>query len=334
VTPFWIYAAILSAVAVGILLFPLWSQRRRSGRWSVLGLASCFAVVPISVLVYKQVSTWEPQVEQRATEGARLVSELAARLEQEPDDVDGWLLLARSYMVLGQYDKGRDAYREAWNRTPQPDNELKVAYAEAQILSDRAALGGDAGRLVEEVLAAEPGNQKALWYGGLVALELGRADLVKTRWARLLETEVPDEIAAMVRQQLVALGEAPPASPLGSAAPAAPSGPSVQLDVSLAEGRSAPPNACLFIFARPAGNAPPVAAIRGAASALPRQFTLSDANAMIQGRSLADFEELRLVARVSASCQPTEQPGDQYAETVFRPKEGGTLALVIDEVVQ
>ena len=50
------------------------------------------------------------------------------------------LPLARSYMVLGQYDKGQDSYREAWKRTPEPDNELKVAYAESQILSDRAAL--------------------------------------------------------------------------------------------------------------------------------------------------------------------------------------------------
>jgi cytochrome c-type biogenesis protein CcmH len=336
VTSFWIYAAILSAVAVGVLLLPLWSQHRRSGRWSVLGLVACFAVVPISVLVYKQVSTWDPQVEQRATEGARLVAELAARLQREPDDVEGWLLLARSYMVLGQYDEGRAAYREAWNRTAEPDNELKVAYAEAQILSDRAALAGDAGRIVEEVLAVEPGNAKALWYGGLVALELGREDLVKTRWARLLELDPPDEIAAMLRQQLAALGEAGAGAGAssGSGAAVAPSGPTVQLDVSLAEGRSAPPNASLFVFASAAGSGPPIAAIRGSASALPGQFTLSDANAMIPGRSLADFEELTLVARVSASGQPTAQPGDLEGRTVFRPKQGGTVALVIDQVVQ
>jgi cytochrome c-type biogenesis protein CcmH len=334
VTSFWIYAAILSAVAVGVLLLPLWSQRRRSGRWSVLGLVSCFAVVPISVLVYQQVSTWDPQVVQRATEGARLVGELAARLQREPDDVEGWLLLARSYMVLGQYDEGRAAYREAWTRTPNPDNELKVAYAEAQILSDRAALAGDAGRIVEEVLAVEPGNAKALWYGGLVALELGREDLVKTRWARLLELDPPDEIAAMLRQQLAALGEAPAGASSGSSATVAPSGPTVQLEVSLAEGHSAPPNASLFIFASAPGGGPPLAAIRGSASALPGQFTLSDANAMIAGRSLADFEELTLVARVSASGQPQAQPGDLEGRSVFRPKEGGTVALVIDQVVQ
>ena len=108
-------------------------------------------------------------------------------------------------------------------------------------MSDRAALGGDAGRIVEEVLAVEPGNAKALWYGGLVALELGREDLVKTRWARLLELNPPDEIAAMLRQQLAALGQAPAAGSSGGGATVAPSGPTVQLDVSLgAKGARAP----------------------------------------------------------------------------------------------
>jgi len=338
VTSFWIYAAILCSVAVGILVLPLWGQRRRSGRWSVLGLVSCFAIAPVAVLLYKHVSTWDPQTQQRASEGARLVSELAARLQREPDDVQGWLLLARSYMVLGQYDAGREAYREAWIRTPDPDNELKVAFAESQILSDRAALGGEAGRLVDEVLVVEPGNPKALWYGGLAALEQGRADLVKARWSRLLELNPPDEIAAMLRQQLTALGESPPGAPPGASgageAPE-PSGLKVQLNVSLGAGRSVPPNTSLFILARAPGGGPPVAVIRERASALPGQFTLSDANSMIPGRSLGDFDELTLVARLSASGQPNPQPGDLEAQALFRPKDGGgTVALVIDQVVQ
>jgi cytochrome c-type biogenesis protein CcmH len=335
VTTFWVYAALLCVAAVALLVLPLWKQRRNSGRWSVLGLAASFAVVPIAVLVYQQITTWDPQTQLRAEESARLVQQLAERLEKTPDDVEGWKLLARTYMTIGDYPKGRDAYARIWARTPNPDTELKVAYAEAQILSDRNALGGDAGRLIEEVLTTEPGNPKALWYGGLVALEEGREDLVKARWSELLELNPPEEIAAMLRQQLAALGAEPATGgPLAGGAPAAPSGPTVQLAVSLAEGKVAPPNASLFIFARAPGGGPPVAALRGSASALPGQFTLSDANAMIPGRSLGDFEELTLVARVSASGQPTEQPGDLVAQAVVRPQEGGTVALVIDQVVQ
>jgi cytochrome c-type biogenesis protein CcmH len=233
------------------------------------------------------------------------------------------------------------ACREAWNRTPQPGAELKLEYGEAQILSDRSSLGGDAGRLIEEVLAAEPTNPKALWYGGLVAFEQGREDDVKSRWSRLLAMNPPPEIAKMLRTQLAALGAAPEAGSSASTGPSGQrpsSGPTVQLDVSLAGGLSIeqlPPGAALFILARAPGGGPPLAVIRKPPSAVPGHFTLSDANSMIAGRSIGDFEEITLVARLSKSGQPQEQPGDWYAQTSYRPKEGnGTVALVIDQVVQ
>jgi len=342
VTTLYIVAALLCALAIGILLWPLLRQRRVSGRWSVLGVAVTFAIVPVAFALYVYVSTWDPEGQQRASEGQRLVDELASRLERTPEDVTGWVLLCRSYVALGDYDRAARACREAWSRTPQPDDDLKLTFAEAQILSDRSSLGGDAGRLVEEVLASQPANPKALWYGGLAAFEQGREDDVKARWSRLLAMNPPPEIAKMLRTQLAALGAAPAeGSVAGAGGPSSerpPSGPTVQLDVSLAGGLSIqqlPPSAALFILARAPGGGPPLAVIRKPPSAVPGQFTLSDANSMIPGRSLADFEEVTLIARLSKTGQPQEQPGDWYAQTSYRPKEGsGTVALVIDQVVQ
>ena len=74
--------------------------------------------------------------------------------------------------------------------------------------------------------------------------------------------------------------------------------------------------------------------IRRPASALPGEFSLSDADSMIQGRSLAAYPEITVVARLSASGQPTAQPGDWFAEAVVRPSDAPTVALVIDQVVQ
>jgi cytochrome c-type biogenesis protein CcmH len=198
-------------------------------------------------------------------------------------------------------------------------------------------LTGDAGRLVEEVLAAQPGNPKALWYGGLVALELGQQDAARSRWTSLLALNLPEEVAEVVRMQLAALGGAMSRAPAsGQASPTA-SGPAITLNITLGAGRSVAElgaNAQLFIFARAPEGGPPLAVIRQPAAAVPGEFTLSDANSMIQGRSLSNYDELTVVARLSASGQPTEQPGDWFAQTVFRPKEGGAVALVIDQVVQ
>lgn len=334
-TTFWTFAALLCGAAVAFLLFPLWRQRRVHGRWSALGLVAAFAMVPLAFLVYAQLTTWDPDVQRRAEEGERIVAQLAERMKRTPDDVDGWLLLGRSYMALGRHAEGRDAYREAWVRTPVKDDDLKVAYAEAQVLADRSALSGDAGRLFEDVLRSNPNDVKALWYGGLVAIEGGRETDLVARWSRLLDLDVPPDLKSFIQSQLVALDV-----PVGGSTPAAGeavSGPTIKLSVTLGAGRSVEqlgPNAALFIFASAPGGGPPLAAIRQPASAVPGEFTLSDANSMIPGRSLGAYDELTLTARLSQSGQPGEQPGDWKAQTVVRPKEGATVALVIDQVVQ
>ena len=345
-TQFWWIAALLCAVAVGVLVLPLWRIKHRGGHWPpvAIGIAVAIAIVPAALVLYRHVSNWDPAVAERTDQGARLVAELAARLESKPDDFEGWRLLANSYMALGRYDEGRSAYQQVWRRTRQPDNELKVAYAESQILTDRGTLTGEAGKLIEEVLAAEPRNPKALWYGGLVALELGREDLVRVRWTSLLAMNPPERVAELVRAQLAAVGGSAPGigaaqagGPQGGAPVAEATGPTIKLNVTLGAGRSAQqlgPNAQLFIFARAPEGGPPLAAVRRPASAVPGEFTLSAANSMIPGRTIANYPEVTVVARLSASGQPTEQPGDWFAQAVVRPAEGAAVALVIDQVVQ
>jgi cytochrome c-type biogenesis protein CcmH len=315
-----------------ILLVPLWRYRKGGGAWWLSGVASSILTAPLALAAYFYVSNWDPAVAERAAQSDEIVARLAERLESTPDDVEGWLLLARSYMTLGRYPQARAAYYQAWIRTPTPDDDLKLSYAEAQILADRSALTGEAGRFVEEVLAARPGDQRALWYGGLVALESGRNDAVRNRWGALLASNPPPEIAEVLRAQLASLGAAS-----GDDANAAVAGPTIRLDVSLGPGRSVDqlaPAAQLFIFARAPEGGPPLAVIRRPASEVPGQFMLSDANSMIQGRSLANFERLTVVARLSASGQPTEQPGDWFAQAEVDPKATEAVALVIDQVVQ
>ena len=330
---FWTVAALFCGVAILILLVPVWLHKKRGGRWSVAGIAASLVIAPLAIVLYSLVTNWNPELAERVNQENALLEQLEQHLQSNPNDLRGWQLLATSYMQLGRYDEGRAAYQRLWALTPQPDDDLKIAYAESQILADRSSLTGDAGRLIEQVLASRPNDPKALWYGGHVALQLGRDDDVRARWSRLLTMNIPEEVARVVQVQLAELGAAGT-----QASEPAPVGPEIKLSVTLGDGRSLTalaPTAQLFVMAlAPEGTGPPLAVIRRPPSAVPGEFSLSDANAMIQGRSLAAYPEVKVVARLSNSGQPVAQPGDWFAEAVVRPSAGEPVALVIDQVVQ
>jgi len=334
VTSFWIGAGALTALALAFLLVPLWRERRASGQWSYAGLAAALMLVPIAFGLYASVRTWQPELLAQGSEEAALVARLAEHMAENPDDVNGWRLLGRSYISLGDYSRARRAFDEAWRRTQDPDNELKLALAEAYVLEDQTTIAGPVGELIDEVLAEEPNNPKALWYGGQRALGLGDNDAARVRLTRLLGLGiVPDDLAQIIRAQLAQL----PAGEGGARDSAVGGGPEIAIAVRLddsvsTEGLGA--DAALFIFARAPGGGPPVAAVRAPASAVPGEFVLSDRDAMLPGRSLADFPELSLVARLSATGQPIEAAGDLYGERVYRSSDGTSVELVIDKVVQ
>ena len=173
-------------------------------------------------------------------------------MREQPDDVDGWRLLGQSYVSIGMYPEGLQAFREAWTRTPDPDTGLKMAIAEALAYIDPTTLVGEAGQLISEVLAVEPRNEKALWWGGVAALHAGAPELVRQRWSALLEIGVPESVEAVIREQLAALGPgtgAPPtlAETLPEAAAAADGEFALTLQISLGEGLAKSdfgPNAC------------------------------------------------------------------------------------------
>ena len=120
-----------------------------------------------------------------------MVEGLAARLEEDPDDLEGWHRLARSYAVLGEPAKAADALRRAAALAPD-DLETLRAYARA--------LSGDAGpeppppaaaAVYARILALDPDDQPALWFVGLAAAERGDPATARTHWQRLLALLVP-----------------------------------------------------------------------------------------------------------------------------------------------
>jgi cytochrome c-type biogenesis protein CcmH len=334
---FWLGALSLLIAALGFVLAPAIIRQGTLKRAPKTNLAVAALLVPFTLALYSHVTTWsaDPSANTELPAVADMVQGLAERLATNPNDPDGWRLLGQSYLALGRFVDARDALRQAWQRTPMPDDELRVARGEAEALADRESLRGEAGALFDEVLRHDPTNQKALWYGGLAALMTEKPTLARERWSALLELGPPEQVAQVLREQVQALGgTVESVADAAAAEPAEESG--VRLLISVAEDLDTGDlgDASLFIFARSPDGGPPIAVQRRAASELPGDFRLSDANSMT-GQSLANFETIAIVARISRSGQPTEQPGDLYGRIDFRPGQDlETQPLLIDQVVQ
>jgi cytochrome c-type biogenesis protein CcmH len=320
-------AAVLGAVAVAVLLIPSWLHRRKNGQWCRTCVVSAVLIVPAAAFLYGQVTTWNPAEAARASEAVRIVELLASRMQENPDDVRGWRLLGNSYMQMGQYVQARAAFAEAWQRTPLPDNALKVELAESQVFAEAQGLTGRAIRLFEEVLISEPTNQKALWYAALAAEQLGNTYVARRNLSKLLEQTLPSDIRSTVERKLAAL---PPDTLDAARASDVVLTAEIELASQLAS-YDIGPQAMLFLIARAASDGPPVAVVRHPASAIPGEFTLSNANSMA-GQLLTDYETLRLIARVSLTGQAEATKGDLQGEVMINTN-AGRVALVVDSIV-
>lgn len=94
-----------------------------------------------------------------------LASRLAERLAQSPDDIKGWLLLARTYKTLQNYQGAAKAYRRALRIDNRPG--ISVDYAEVLMLLADGAVTAEGREIFRRVRASDPFNPKARYYLGM-----------------------------------------------------------------------------------------------------------------------------------------------------------------------
>ena len=332
---FIVLAVLLSLGAAALLLFPLLRRREGSGAPALVTAAICFIAIGAgSALLYPAWSSWSWKAPPPGSDAENMVGRLARRLESEPEDLDGWLMLGRSYAQMGQYPLSIKAYRRADRLAKGGNAEALSGLGESLILAEQSDLKGEAGKLFERALEADPNSIRALFYGAMTASERGDTEVARTRFERLLSGNPPPEVRNLIERQLQALGVE--AQQRGAATPAAAAGtPSLKLRVTLAPGiaASARSGAPLFVSVRPVGQGgPPLAAKRLAAS-FPQEVELGAADSMIAGRTLTPGQDVEITARVANGGTATPSKGDPVG--TVRHKVGGSdaqLALTIDSL--
>nr|VFJ92831.1 MAG: cytochrome c-type biogenesis protein CcmH [Candidatus Kentron sp. LFY] len=118
-----------------------------------------------------------PEVGHRSVDGSpkqpsveEMVARLASRLREAPDDPEGWLMLGRSYVMLGRLEEARASLAEAFQRWPN-NPEILVSYAKLLARDNDGGLEGRPFDLIESALRIDPDYPPALWLAGIAAYQ-------------------------------------------------------------------------------------------------------------------------------------------------------------------
>jgi cytochrome c-type biogenesis protein CcmH len=351
---FVVIAAVMAAIAAGVVALPL----LRHGQSRVLGALVAVIVCGMAAGLYPLWSNWNwhaPAPLQTAADpdAAAMVAKLEKHLQEEPNDVTGWSMLGRSYLVLERLDDAIVAYEHA-HQLDGKSADADLGLGEAMSVRAGGNITPPAAQLFEEALALAPGNPKALLYGGFAAAVRGDRPLARARWQALKDLHPPPQIEQMLDARIAELGPPEGGSAAGGMPGAAPAGTSASPAGTNTLARDLGPaevtvnigiaptlksrlvsEASLFVFARePGSRGPPLAAKRLTSAAIGSQVHLSPSDSMLPGRVLVSGQRVSITARVSFNGQPVPSAGDLYGELSYDVGRDGVRNLVIDRVAE
>lgn len=317
---------------------------RRLPRTAIgLGLSLPAAAVAL-YFVLGTPAALDPAAQQGAmpsqAEVEQMVTTLAAKLEKNPENLQGWAMLGRSYKVMGRLEEAGKAFDKA-GAVMESEPELMLEVAELSAELNQGKVEGRGAALLKKVLQSQPDNPQALVLAGTDAYFRQDYPAALRHWERVLAQVPPDSedarnLGAGIEKVRSLMGQgapaaAPAAKPTATGKAAAVSG---RVSLSPALKDKASPDDVVFIFARPAnGPRMPLAVLRIRVADLPRDFTLDDSMAMSPDAKLSSASELRIEARISKAGDAIAKPGDLSGE-VSPVKPGATgLKVVIDKIL-
>jgi cytochrome c-type biogenesis protein CcmH len=322
-----------------------------AGLYAMLG--SPAAVLPVAVQAQRATADME-----------QLAAKLAQKMEQNPDNPEGWAMLARSYKSLGRWDDAERAYARIG---PQLEQSAELLAEVAELLVQKNN-GFDARsrELVQKALRLEPDNMLALFLGGGEAFDAGRYPAAVEYWGRLLPRLEPGSEDAQMVESSIAMarersgdgkkaaagagvqpgnaiprddahrGVTKPGTDKGTDKTAAQaSGKSVggRVELAAALKGKAGLDDVVFIFARAVdGPRMPLAALRARASDLPLDFVLDDSHAVMPGSNLSSAQQVRIEVRVSKSGQAAPGKGDLTGKSAAVKPGARGLLIVVDQI--
>ena len=267
----------------------------------------------------------EQTTEQQAADwNAELIAAIAERVQQRPDNIYYWAMLAQSSIAKGDILAASKYFASAIEVEPG-DSFLLAQYAEALFLVDGSRFTDRVITALDQAFAADSNNQTVLGLKGIQAFENREFKLAITYWEgarRGMDPTSPTWQAlqsGIERVNLVIAALAELDNPLiddkdAQQTSSTEAVTTVKIAISISPDVPFSQDQLVFVAAvRETGPPMPLAARKLRAGDLPISITLSDKDALMAGQNLSSVSRIRLVARLSASGSATPQPGDWEA---------------------
>ncbi len=262
-----------------------------------------------------------------------VLESLISRLSNNPGDIEGWVMLGRTYTSMERYAEASNTYAKLVELVPN-NPQILSDYARALAMRNQGTLAGKPTELLYEALKIDPQYPPALALAGHAEFEQERYAQASGHWEKLLTAIPPDSpLAKSVRDsiaeaKLLASGEKekPPEQHVVATEPvenniqpvkndiadkSSATSVSGQVSIKSELASKSAPNDTLFIYARAkTGPKMPLAILRLKVSDLPATFTLTDDMAMTPTMKMSSFPEVIIEARISKSGQAVPASGD------------------------
>ena len=198
-------------IALGVLVITwsfasLFKKSPDQNKTILILICSVALVSGFYLLTYQSVSNYQEAKIEEESQRDKVLEALVQYVESNPSDAQAIKVIAEYNLELGDYDEAYRYYQQAYLANDSNDISIIIGLVESTLLSRPEVLIYDLNGLINQALAIDPIDQRALWFGGLIARANGDQELARTRWLKLLEdSELSIDMRQAINEQLLSL---------------------------------------------------------------------------------------------------------------------------------
>jgi len=306
-----------------------------SSKITVIGL--CLFITVVSVGFYlslgdaTRIAAKNAQQPMSREGVEKMVAEFATKMNQDPANLKGWAMLARSYRILGRNEEAAQAYERAGHFIDS-DPQLLADYADTLATNANGNFAGKPLKLINQALKLDPNNLMALWLSGSAAYSSANYKAAAQIWEKLAQQVPPGTEEARAIQESIA--EARTKGGLSTTTAVSTKGIAGKIEIAADLKSRVKSGDVLMIIARKPGERMPVAVLKTSIFELPMSFSLTDALAMNPSAPLSQLSEASIEVRISKTGMAKPEAGDLISAPQVVKIGASNLRLVIDQIRQ